>query len=142
MKIHQAPPPSELSIHRTVAGYLGNFLASPAWFTTFPAGGGGAMRGRILRGAGLKPGVPDMLIVFRGLCHWIELKNERGTVRPIQRDCHLALSDAGCRIAVCRSLEDVKAALDDWSIPLRPHKLSTQRFLDATAHLRELAGSA
>lgn len=54
---------SEHSLHWHVNGLLEKHLALPAWHTTFPAGGGGEMRGRILKSLGLKSGVPDILIV-------------------------------------------------------------------------------
>lgn len=55
---------SETSLHMNVAGYLDKHLAAPAWYTTFPAGGGGEFRGMILKGMGLKAGVPDILIIM------------------------------------------------------------------------------
>jgi len=110
-------------------------LMPPAEWTTFPAGGYRLPRSAATRLArlGLKTGWPDILIVHRGV-FGIELKTEvgrlsktrisrfgRSGVRLIvgQADMHVRLRAAGMPVAVCRSLEDVLAALRGWEIPLR-----------------------
>ncbi len=135
---------SETSLHWHAAGLLTKHLAEPAWFTTFPAGGGGEMRGKILKGLGLKSGVPDILIVNpvtiighiglitpdevrRGieasaflvqLLYWIELKKlKSGTLSDVQIDTQACLVQMGCRVANCDNLEDIKAALNEWALP-------------------------
>jgi hypothetical protein len=67
---------TEQQLHRACAEYLAWALKPPSWWTTFPSGGGGAVRGKILRGLGLKPGVPDLEIVYCGIAHWVELKHQ------------------------------------------------------------------
>jgi hypothetical protein len=124
---------SETSLHWHVAGLLTTHLAEPAWFTTFPAGGGGEMRGKILKGLGLKSGVPDILIinpvtallddgsrvwVTLQLLHWIELKKlKSGTISEAQISTQGQLVRMGCRVANCDNLEDVKRALREWALP-------------------------
>lgn len=126
---------SETSLHWHVAGLLTTHLAEPAWFTTFPAGGGGEMRGKMLKGLGLKSGVPDILIVnpvtlpvlqpdgliaeYRvQILYWIELKKlKTGKVSDAQTDTQGRLVRMGCRVANCDNLEDVKRALSEWQLP-------------------------
>lgn len=131
---------SETSLHWHVAGYLDKHLAAPAWFTTFPAGGGGEMRGKILKGLGLKSGVPDILIIFPTtltlnafgasfgaipysvvvpLLYWIELKKEASSGEPsaVQITTQQRLIEMGCRVANCNSMDGVKAALREWGLP-------------------------
>lgn len=110
---------TERQLHRACAEYLAWALKPPAWFSTFPAGGGGEMRGKILRGLGLKPGVPDLLVVFRGVAHWIELKTTRGKVSADQVVCRADLEDAGCPVAIVRSLDELQATLDRWLVPVK-----------------------
>jgi hypothetical protein len=117
----------EQRLQRAVAEYLAWALDPPAWFSAFPAGGGGQMRGLILKGLGLKAGVPDILIVHRGRAWWIELKSVKGSVSAVQNSVHGALSDAGCDVKVCRTLDDVRASLALWGIPTREMKPSTER---------------
>ncbi len=109
---------TEQQLHRACAEYLAWALKPPAWFTTFPSGGGGKTRGAILHGLGLKPGVPDLLIVSHGVAYWVELKTPRGKLSADQVICHLDLLDAGCLIAVIRSVDELQRVLDHWLVPV------------------------
>lgn len=132
---------SETSLHWHVAGFLNKHLAAPAWWTTFPAGGGGEMRGKILKGLGLKSGVPDILIIFPitlqlaypsnqtvvvPLLYFIELKKTKsGEPSDAQIKMQQRLTEMGCRVANCDSLEAVKAAIVEWGLPwqdITPHE--------------------
>jgi hypothetical protein len=134
-----ARPPhltSEDELHAAIAGYLSWALEPPAWFTCFPAGGGGFIRGVRLKRLGLKAGVPDLL-VFRPLpggglaALGIELKRPTGgKLLASQRETHPLMLAAGFQIlAEARSLDEVKAALRTWDFPLREVKPSTERLL-------------
>jgi hypothetical protein len=126
---------SEHSLHWHVAGFLDKHLAAPAWWTTFPAGGGGEMRGKILKSLGLKSGVPDILIIFPvtlqlssqtipaprvivPLLYWIELKKTgSGEPSDVQISTQQRLTEMGCRVVNCDSVEAVKAAILEWGLP-------------------------
>lgn len=121
----------EQILQRQIAGYLGWALAEPAWFTSFPAGGGGEMRGMILKGTGLKSGVPDILIVHEGRLHGLELKSAKGVLSDAQKATHEALRRAGCLVAVIHSLDELRALLAGpwWPLGacLRETKPGTER---------------
>lgn len=122
----------EDAFHVEVAGWLGWALPAPAFWTTFPAGGGGFNRGLRLKRLGLKAGVPDILVarplgrfragVFAG---GIELKTDEGRLSEAQEKTHPLMCAAGFSIAVCRSLPDVKAALAAWQFQVLTEKPST-----------------
>jgi hypothetical protein len=117
----------ETALHIACAGWLAMRLIPPTFFTTFPAGGGGRERGRKLKRMGLKPGMPDILIFDRQLAvsvpcplvYGIELKSTDGRVSSDQRTTHGDLRDVGIPVAVVRSLDDLKAALVGWDIPIK-----------------------
>ena len=120
MRRAKRPIVPERVLHAQVADYLDRALPLDAWWTTFPAGGGGKIRGRNLKRVGLKAGVPDVLIVYQGRAHWIELKGLKGKLSREQHDTIAWLSRAGCDFpCVCRNLDNVEFALNAWSIPLR-----------------------
>ena len=121
---------SELSIHIEMAGYLRGHLLPPAFFTHFPAGGGGYHRGQILHEMGLKPGFPDFLIVW-GAMYCVEIKNDIGTLSDNQKECHKLLRAAGAHIAVCRTLIALKAQLSIWGIPVSLIGHNSNAFQDA-----------
>lgn len=115
---------SEETLHRAVADYLRLTLAPETFVTTFPAGGGGRVRGARLKAMGLKAGMPDLMIWWPGSDGWarclgIELKSAKGRLSPDQRATHAALREAGCLIEVCRSIDDVQRALRAWSVPTK-----------------------
>ncbi len=110
----------EQALQRAVGELLNFTLGGLAWWSHFPAGGGGELRGKILRGLGLKPGVPDIILVDGSRCFWLELKSKRGQLSQAQLDCHRALLRAGCPVAVIRDINEVLPQLQRWGIALRP----------------------
>jgi hypothetical protein len=107
----------EKLLHKAVAAYLNAVLPTSVWWTTFPAGGGGVIRGATLKAQGLKAGVPDILIIRHGTAYWIELKAPKGISSGAQIETTRALEWAGCFVAVCRSIDNVRLVLDSWRIP-------------------------
>ena len=98
----------EQALQRQIVGYLTWALAPPAMFTSFPAGGGGLMRGMILKGTGLKAGMPDLMIIFDKYVYFLELKAGTG-LSEAQKAMHETLRRAGAMVEVCHSLDEVRA---------------------------------
>lgn len=112
---------TEASLHKAVADLLDWVLLPPALWTTFPAGWGKlgkATAGR-LHASGLKAGFPDILIFFNGRAVGIELKTERGVVSKDQHKMFLQLCEAGVRVYICRSTDDVIGVFETESLPHR-----------------------
>ncbi len=120
----------EQALQRQIVGYLAWALAPPAWFTTIGHGGGGQVRGMILKGMGMKAGVPDILLAFDGHAYFLELKAGTG-LSDAQKATHEALRRAKCPVAVIRSLDDFRALLATSWWPLqaviRETKPATER---------------
>jgi hypothetical protein len=95
---------------------------------TFPAGGGGLERGRMLARLGLRPGWPDILDVhpaptaIEGRRHVIlvglELKTEIGRQSVVQFGVEADFIAAGATYALCRSIDDAAEALTKAGVPL------------------------
>jgi hypothetical protein len=110
----------EAHLQRTITAYLRMMLPTDVFFTAFPAGGGGKVRGAQLKAMGLAPGVPDLLFIYQGKTRWIELKSDTGRVSPVQHDTFCRLYDAGCgNVVVCKTLDEVISTLKTWGIPGR-----------------------
>lgn len=128
---------SETSLQWHVAALLENNLPDDVFYTAFPAGGGGFMRGMILKGMGLKAGVPDILIVWQGRAYWIELKRaDGGELSDAQKETQPMLTAAGCPVANCNSLEAVKNQLQAWGIPRRAITKQVENFTGIAKSLR------
>lgn len=110
---------SEDEVHTAVAAYLARAITPPWRFSTFPAGGGGAVRGALLKKRGLARGWPDIMLLHpSGVWHGIELKSPIGRLR-IRPEQAAFIEWADGRVAVCRSVDQVEATLRAWGIPLR-----------------------
>lgn len=121
---------SEEKLQRAVARVLD---ASGLLWCHVPNGGQrNAIVAAKLKGQGVKPGVPDILVfdgilfghpltglaeAYKGLA--IELKNGKaGRISPAQHEWMDAMLDRGWRVEVCRSLDEVLDLLRE----CYPHK--------------------
>jgi hypothetical protein len=109
----------EQDFHKMVAEYLDLVLTPETFWTTIPLGGGGRLRGAVLKGMGVKAGVPDILLVHRERAFFIELKSARGRMSDAQIETGIKLSIAGGRTFLCRSIDDIRDALNWFGIPTR-----------------------
>jgi hypothetical protein len=80
-----------------------------------PSATGGAMRKK----RGVKPGVPDVLVWYRGESITIELKSRRGQCSPSQRAAREALLRAGAQWWVSRSANAAMWALVESGVTFR-----------------------
>src|SRR5271169_3936834 len=101
----------EQMLQRQVADYLSWALGAPTIWTAHPSGGGGEMRGKILKGMGLRPGWPDIEIIHEGRFYAIELKAKGGVVSDDQRTCHKAIRAAGGHVTTCWDFDAVRTVL-------------------------------
>ena len=65
---------------------------------------------------GMLSGIPDICILANNTCYFLEVKNETGKPSKQQLIIHKALIDRGYRVAIVRSVEDVKTILTVWSV--------------------------
>lgn len=110
----------EQVLQRAVAQYLDARLPAAAmWF--HPPNGGNLSKAQagIMKAMGLKPGVPDIVILANGSAYFIELKAPRGYPTPEQREWHQRLRAGHYGIAVARDLETVARLLVEWKITSR-----------------------
>ena len=114
----------EQALHQQVAKFLAVALRFPTFWTTFPAGGGGRIRGAILKSMGLKDGVPDILIFCAGYPDGmtrvigLELKAEKGKLTPAQKDMGKTFEAFGGLYLVARSVNEVEVLLFTAGVPL------------------------
>lgn len=111
---------TEAALHAQVALYLRYALMPPAWFSTIGHGGGGRVRGAILKRAGMRPGMPDLLVFgANGYVLGIELKAGKGKQSPEQAAVAEDMRTCGQGYTVCRSIDDVATALRTHGFPVR-----------------------
>ena len=109
--------PTESQLHQSVSELLDRILVEPAFFCTFPAGWGKLTKGTAGRlfASGLKRGMPDIFVFDRidknQNIVGIELKTGNNSATSAQRAMHAKLQAVGIPVYICRSQEDVLAAL-------------------------------
>jgi hypothetical protein len=72
-----------------------------------------------LKGDGLKPGVPDLILIQGGRVFGMEIKRPGEGLSPEQREVHARMEAAGCPCATIRSVRDAEAAWRGWGLPTR-----------------------
>src|SRR5512139_1776153 len=117
----------EQSLQQDVARYLARVLSSPSYWSAIGHGGGGLVRGAILKSMGVKAGVPDLIVMHpvlkagSGAGCWvigIELKSATGSLSPAQKATKVAFENAGGMYYVARSIDEVEGFLRGVGIPL------------------------
>ena len=113
------PVQREHGFHEAVADYLRLVLPPAVAWTTFPAGSGGKARGGQLKAMGLRPGWPDIQVLYHGRFLGIELKAGKGTLSVAQDACSTLIVTAGGTWACCRTIDDIERTLFAFGIPLK-----------------------
>lgn len=110
----------EEKIQRDVAKFLDAALPTDAvWWHTPNGGGRSKAEAGALKAQGVKPGVPDVVVFWRGKLICIELKAPGGYPSPAQKLMRDRLQAAGAEWFLARSLEAVQFALLGQDVPLR-----------------------
>jgi hypothetical protein len=117
---HDRYPESQLQ--RAVLAHL-EVRAAPYtfWFHVPNGGARTATEGAILKGLGVRAGVPDLIIVHGGRFYGLELKTPSGQVSPAQEQTLASLRSAGALTAVAVGLDDALRVLEGWGL-LRPSR--------------------
>lgn len=126
----------EQDLQCEVADWLAWALPPPWYFSAIGHGGGGEVRGGILKAMGVKAGIFDLIFLgpdrFIG---WIEMKRprrpgrrtpSRGALSDPQRDFQKIMLAFGHCMGVAESQEEVRQILLSWNIPLRTEKPSDE----------------
>jgi hypothetical protein len=75
-----------------------------------------AIEAGILKGLGVKAGVPDVLIVMKGNCFALELKPLGGRATSKQLEVIAALEAAGAFTCIAEGLDRALAVLEAWGV--------------------------
>jgi hypothetical protein len=113
----RARPEQQLQI--AVATFLRHALRPPVLWSAFPAGGGGAIRGSILKAMGLQAGWPDVLVIAPGpIIVGIELKVGKGRQSPQQISIENGFLQCNAMYFIARSVDEVEGFLRGVGVPL------------------------
>jgi hypothetical protein len=97
-----------------------------------------ALTGALRKARGVRAGLPDFILCYRGLFYGIEVKSASGRPSAAQIGVAAGIRRAGGTYVVVRSTAEVEAVLRDWGFPLHATHLplaggSARRRLRAAA---------
>jgi VRR-NUC domain-containing protein len=109
----------EDDLQAQVCTFLKWALPQDATFWAVPNGGRRHPKeaARMVR-LGVRAGVPDLCVAYRGRLYCLELKADSGVLSEHQLQMHAKLEKCAVPVAVCRSVGAVEVALKLWDIPL------------------------
>ena len=106
----------ELALQKFAASLLRlNAAPDVIWFHPPNGEARSARTGGKLKAMGVKPGVPDLVVVLPGgHAHFLELKSARGSLSPHQRVFREDCGINGAPYEVATTPEEVESTLRDW----------------------------
>lgn len=108
---------SEQEIQAAIAAHFAWRARPNIWWCHIANGGlRSKVEAAIMRGQGVKPGAPDLLIVADGRPYFLEVKTEAGRVSQAQADCHEELRRAGAEVGVAHGLDQALRKLEQWRL--------------------------
>jgi hypothetical protein len=104
-------------IQRAVFEHL-RVRSAPGVFAFHPANGGwrSHIEAAILKGLGVRAGVPDVIAVKDGCTYALEIKPPGGRLTVAQIDAHAALRAAGVNVVTSYGVDDALAQLEAWGL--------------------------
>lgn len=108
---------NENAIQRAVVKHLKE-RAAPGVFAFHVPNGGyrKPVEAAIMKGLGVKAGVPDIIAIHKGKVYALELKTEKGRPTEAQLAALGAIEAAGGYTALCHGLDPALRALETWGI--------------------------
>lgn len=119
------PPPVKIApakgredqLHKAVADYLRRVHPGLLWYHPANGGARSAREGAKLKAMGVRPGTPDLAFILPGgQAAFIELKTGTGRLHSAQEAFGRQAIAAQAWWALCRSLDEVIATLDEWGV--------------------------
>jgi hypothetical protein len=107
----------EAAIQRAVFQHLAA-RGAPGVFAFHPANGGyrKSIEAAILKGLGVRPGVPDVIAIREGRVYGLELKAEGGRTTEKQLETIAAMEAAGAFTAIAEGLDRALTVLEAWGL--------------------------
>ena len=108
---------SEQQIQRALFDHL-RLRAAPGVFAFHVPNGGyrKPIEAAIMKGLGVKAGVPDVIAIHKGRVFALELKAEGGRATPKQLEAIAAMEAAGAYCCIAEGLDRALAVLEQWGL--------------------------
>lgn len=91
----------------------------PAWTAVNPISAKSKAAAGISKAMGLRAGVHDLVLIWRGRFIGIEIKALKGRVSPEQKRWHAEVEAAGGESIVIRDVAELSKLLREWGVELK-----------------------
>jgi VRR-NUC domain len=114
-----SPPLPESAIQKAVFQHLATRSAAHTFAFHVPNGGWRSpIEAAILKGMGVRPGVPDLIVIKDGLPFALELKAEGGRLSAAQSEALEEMRTAGADVGVAHGLDAALRWLTERGTPV------------------------
>lgn len=129
-RVRRPPQYRESPIQKSIVNFLEVALPIDAIYFSIPNEGRRTIEQiRFAKAMGLRAGMPDLGIVYRGRSYFLEVKDPlKGRLSKSQGETIPALESAGALVATVTSPEMVEQKLQEWGFPLKA-KLSVPKIV-------------
>lgn len=111
----------EDQLHEDVVAQARLQLRRGVFFFHVPNQNSGTIGWRMkLKRMGARAGTPDLVFVYQGRAHFMELKAPKGTTSDVQHEAHADIRNAGAPVAICKSIPEVVSAWNRWGLTNAP----------------------
>src|SRR5262245_27424011 len=86
------------------------------WFHVGNGGWRSPVEAKVLKSLGVRPGVPDLILIRDGQTFGLELKTEIGKLTSVQRTAHVLMRAAGAEVEVAYGIDEAIELLQRWQI--------------------------
>ena len=76
-----------------------------------------------MKSMGVVPGIPDMVMIYAGRAHFLELKASKGRLTPVQIMMGEDLINSGAKYSVAYSLDEAMDIVRHWDLVRAPMRV-------------------
>lgn len=86
------------------------------WFHVANGGYRTQIEAAIFKSLGVRPGVPDLILLHEGRMYGLELKAGRNGLTPSQRTAHTLMRVAGATVETATGIDEALHVLSEWGL--------------------------
>jgi hypothetical protein len=107
----------EQNLQRSVVEHLELYAVPNCyWFHVGNGGWRSPVEAKVFKSLGVRPGVPDLILIREGKTFGLELKTEIGKLTSVQRTAHVLMRAAGAEVEVAYGIDEALQLLRRWQI--------------------------
>lgn len=110
---------TEHTTQTAIVNYLDTVLPESCRVVAVSNNPRNATTGRREKARGMRKGFPDLILISKNGTAYLEVKTDKGRLRPEQLEWADWLTTWDHEYAVVRSIDDVKSCLEAWNIQTR-----------------------